>query len=400
MNPWLLDLVLILVLFAHAVHGYRRGFLLTVTEAVGFLAGAALALFLLPSRVETLVPERFAVLRPLFVVAGVLVLAALGQLLVVRLARPFLGGRRPGAARHLDRVLGGLVTAVVATVVVWFVASLLKTVAPAWIRTPIEQSQVLQAVGRVMPETSDRLLTRVITTLDDYGFPRAFSGRGQETINPVDAGDASLVASPAVAAARRSVLRVDASALRCGRDRAFEGTGWVAADDRIVTSAHVVAGAENVTVQTSKGPRRATVIAFDPRRDLAVLSVPGLDAPPLRRGADLRAGVSAVVAGYPLNGPYRLDPARVRGVVSARGLDIYSAAPVERKIYSLRTTIYPGNSGGPLLDAQGAVVGVVFARSVQDATTGYALTLEELAPVLRGASVGQPVGTGGQCAAA
>lgn len=399
MNAWVLDVILLIVLLAHGVHGYRRGFLLTVIETIGFLAGAAAALILLPSRIEQLVPASAAVFRPVAVVAAVLVLATLGQLLAVRLGRPLLTGRRTSPLRHVDRALGAVVTTAVAALVIWFAAGLIQIAAPTWMKTTIAHSRVLQTVDRVMPNTSDRLLTKVITALNDYGFPRAFTGLVEEPIAPVDPGDPELVTTKAVAAAEPSVLRVDASALRCGgRDRTFEGTGWVAADRVVVTNAHVVAGAENVSVRTAGGSKRAAVIAFDHQRDLAVLFVRDLEAPPLRQGADLRSGASAVVAGYPMNGPYRLNPARVRAVLQARGFDIYGSGQVERDVYSLRASIKPGNSGGPLLDAAGRVVGVVFARSLDDESTAYALTLEELRPVLDGAKVGQSVGTGVQCA--
>jgi S1-C subfamily serine protease len=398
-NGLTLDVILLLILAGHALHGYRRGFLLTVTETVGFLAGAGLAVTMLPSRIEQFTPDTMAPFRPVLVVVAVLVLATVGQFLAVRITRPVLGGRQPGPLRHIDRALGGVVTTGVAALVVWFVAGLIQTASPTWMKATIAQSRVLQAVDSVMPSTSDRVLAQVIMTLTDYGFPRAFAGLAQEPITPVDPPDTRVATSAGVAAAKASIVRVDASALRCaGRDRTFEGTGWVAAERTVVTNAHVVAGAENVTVRTSRGKKRATVIAFDPVRDLAVLYVRDLDVPMLRQGTPLRPGASAVVAGFPLNGPYRLDAARVRGIITARGLDIYSTGQVERQIYSLRASIHPGNSGGPLLDGSGKVVGVVFARSVEDSATAYALTLDELRPVLESARPGQAVGTGGQCA--
>ena len=122
------------------------------------------------------------------------------------------------------------------------------------------------------------------------------------------------------------------------------------------------------------------VVVFDPRRDLAVLDVRGLRAPALREGDQLGRGDGAVVAGFPLDGPYRLDPARVRTVLSARGSDIYGAPGTVREVYSLYARVEPGNSGGPLLSRDGRVVGIVFAKSLDDASTGYALTLSEAAP--------------------
>jgi S1-C subfamily serine protease len=141
------------------------------------------------------------------------------------------------------------------------------------------------------------------------------------------------------------------------------------------------------------------VVIFDPRRDLAVLAVPNLAAPALPLGRQLSRGDSAVVAGFPLDGPYRLDAARVRTVLDARGADIYGDPGTVREVYSLFARVQPGNSGGPLLSKTGAVVGIVFAKSLDDESTGYALTLDEAAPVLRkGRNATAAVGTGG-CAA-
>ena len=141
--------------------------------------------------------------------------------------------------------------------------------------------------------------------------------------------------------------------------------------------------------------RPASVVLFDPERDLAVLDVPGLDATPLPRGPALDPGEPAVVAGFPLNGPYDLQAARVRRVIDARGADIYGRPGTNREVYSLRAMVRQGNSGGPLLDTGGRVVGVVFAKSLDDPETGYALTLAEAAPVLRAATAARtPVATG------
>lgn len=163
----------------------------------------------------------------------------------------------------------------------------------------------------------------------------------------------------------------------------------------MVTNAHVVAGASSVVVRESGGTTvdRATLVAFDPERDLAVLDVTDLRAPALKLGQNLAAGDPAYAAGYPGDGPFSISPQRVRDQLTARGTDIYQTGAVERQIYSLRGTIRPGNSGGPLLDQGGQVVGVVFARSTVDPQTGYALTLDELRPVL-GAVGSAPISSG------
>jgi len=202
-----------------------------------------------------------------------------------------------------------------------------------------------------------------------------------------------------VARAAASIVKITGVATSCNRGQ--EGSGWVVAPERVVTNAHVVAGvsSSHVRIQGTGHSYNARVIVFDPKRDLAVLSVPGLPAPALSQGSALRRSDGAVVAGFPLDGPYRLDSARVRDVLSATGADIYGNPGVIRGVYSLYARVEPGNSGGPLLSPSGEVVGIVFAKSLDDDNTGYALTLAETRPVLEAADRSfSPVSTGG-CAA-
>jgi S1-C subfamily serine protease len=226
-----------------------------------------------------------------------------------------------------------------------------------------------------------------------------FEGFGAERILPVAPPDPKALDTRGVRAAAGSIVKITGEARACNRSQ--EGTGWVLARERVVTNAHVVAAVRDPQVRIGGEGRRyaARVVVFDPVRDLAVLAVPGLPAPPLRLGQDLGRGDAAVVAGFPLDGPYRLDSARVREVVTARGEDIYGRRPSTRQVYSLYATVQPGNSGGPLLSASGEVVGVIFAKSLDDDSTGYALTLSESEPVLRkGRTAGEPVSVGA-CAA-
>lgn len=162
-----------------------------------------------------------------------------------------------------------------------------------------------------------------------------------------------------------------------------------------MTNAHVVGGVEDPTVRLGGvGPRLAArVVLYDWERDIAVLDVPGLDAPPLRFSeGDAVSGDDAVIAGFPENGPFDVRPARVRERFQASGPDIYRRGTVSRDVYSLRTTVRPGNSGGPLLTPEGEVFGVIFAKSLDDASTGYALTADEVREtVTRGRAAERPV---------
>jgi S1-C subfamily serine protease len=146
-----------------------------------------------------------------------------------------------------------------------------------------------------------------------------------------------------------------------------------------MTNAHVVAGVRSPTVHVGDRQLDATVVLYDPNRDVAVLDVPGLSARPLVIAGRARTGESAIVIGYPQDGPYRADPARVRGVQEAKGPNIYDSRTVVREIYALRARVRPGNSGGPLVSTRGEVLGVVFAAAADDPQTGYALTAKEVA---------------------
>jgi S1-C subfamily serine protease len=169
--------------------------------------------------------------------------------------------------------------------------------------------------------------------------------------------------------------------------------------ERVLTNAHVVAGVDNPTVQVGGVGTRypAKVVLFDPRRDLAVLSVPGLQAPVLKLAPkNLDSAADALVAGYPRNHGFAAGAARVRSVITAVGEDIYGGPGVTREVYSLYADVQPGNSGGPLFSTDGKIAGVVFARSLDDLKTGYALTVTEIRPdVQAGIEADAPVSTGG-----
>ena len=190
------------------------------------------------------------------------------------------------------------------------------------------------------------------------------------------------------------MFKVTGVAQACSRR--IEGSGFVYAPERVMTNAHVVAGVKNPLVEVDGRTVSARVVVYDPQRDLAVLYVRGLRAAPLAFAGPAPAGSDAVVVGYPQDGPFRADAARVRETQRARGPDIYGASTVVREVYALRALVQPGNSGGPLLDPQGRVLGVVFAAAADDDDTGYALTAAEVSSdAERGRTATTAVGTQG-----
>ena len=208
----------------------------------------------------------------------------------------------------------------------------------------------------------------------------------------------ALASDPEIKQALDSVLHVRAESAQCRQ--AQVGSGWVVSPGRVVTNAHVVAGSDNVTVSVrgTGRERQARIVAYDPARDVAVLDVPGLRAPRLPQGAPLESGDAAALAGFPGDKGLWVGGARVRDVITARGEDVYGRPGVVRDVYSLRAQVRRGASGGPVLDPDGEVVGMVFATSLDDPDTGYALTLGEIRPVLRQGIASSSAVSTGACA--
>jgi S1-C subfamily serine protease len=395
-----IDLLLALVLIGYAVSGYRQGAVVGFLSLAGFLGGGALAMWGLPRLLDrSFTSDGTDLRRLLLLVVGVLVAAALGQAIAVAVGVRLRSRVTARPARVLDALLGAVASVVAVCLMVWLIAAAVRGGPSESLSRAVGQSRIVAGIGEVVPPGTGRVFAGFRSLLDAEGFPRVFEGFGPEIIRPVEPPAAGVLQSAGVREAAASIVKVTGVATAC--DRSQEGSGWVLAPGVVVTNAHVVAGVSQPHVRVGGEGRTydGDVVVFDPVRDLAVIDVDGLSAPALPRADDLERGDGAVVAGFPLNGPYRLDAARVRDVITARGEDIYGRKPSVRQVYSLFARVQPGNSGGPLLDPQGRVVGVVFAKSLDDDSTGYALTMHEAAPVLRaGRTADREVSTGG-CAA-
>lgn len=390
-----LDLVLVLALALYAVSGYRHGLTASAFSLGGLLAGGALGMWTLPPLVRQFGVDGHELGRIAFLVVGVLLLASIGHTIGYALGRKVRRLVRVGPLRWADSVLGAVASVVVVSFCLWFVAGAALGTAFGPTARLIGGSQVLQAIDKAVPADAGRAFSGFSEALDRHGFPRVFEGLQREPITAVAPPQAGTTRGPGVANAASSIVRITGNSRSCHRGQ--EGSGWVVAPQRVVTNAHVVAGMDRVAVQVGgAGPNLiGEVVVFDPQRDLAVVAVPGLRAAPLREGRPMSTSEGAVIAGFPLDGPYRVDAARVRSVITARGEDIYGGSGVTRQVYSLAGRVQPGNSGGPLLSTRGTVVGTIFARSIEDPNTGYALTLEESQPVIDLASTAvRPVSTG------
>ncbi len=372
----LLDVVLLVAALLFGLSGYRQGLVVGLLSFVGFLGGGVLGAKLAPAVADV---EFVANLpRALVGLAVVFLGASLGQLLATlvggELRRRLVWDR----ARALDAAGGAVVSVIGLLLVAWLVGRAVASSPYPTLATQVRQSVVINAVDDLVPNSGRRFFSSFRSLIDERGFPEVFEDLRRPAGENVDPPDPALASSGAVQTVRPSVLKITGVAESCSRR--IEGTGFVYAPGRVMTNAHVVAGVEEPLVEVGDRELPAKVVLFDPGRDLAVLAVEGLNRPSLAFAAEpAEPGDNAIVVGYPQDGPFRPDAARISGSQDARGPDIYQEQIVVREVYSLKGLVRPGNSGGPLIDPQGRVLGVIFAAAADDPSIGYALTADEVA---------------------
>jgi S1-C subfamily serine protease len=372
---WLIvGIVLLLALF-----GWAQGFVAGALALAGFAAGAWIG-----TRVGPLVLHdgRSSPWSPAFGLIGALVAGAVfaigfegvGARLRVFVRGPFL--------KAADGMLGALLTACVGLGIAWVLGAL-ALANGGQPRQEVQRSAILRRLNAVVPPSSG--LIEALARLDP--FPR-IDGPEARVAPPT----AAIAQAAGVRSAQASVVKVLGSACGLG----IEGSGWVAAPGLVVTNAHVVAGQHDTRVlERGRQPGTdARVVAFDPRNDVAVLRVPGLDAPALTIVADPRSGTSAAILGFPGNGPYDVRAARLGQTREVITQDAYGNGPVKRSLTSLRGAVRSGNSGGPVVDARGRVLATVFAATTSGPRGGFAVPNAIVRATLTRARASGAVSTG------
>jgi len=376
----LLDVVLLVLVAAFAVAGYRQGFIIGVLSLAGFLAGVIGGAYIAPGISQTLAHSQtmqaFLAILVVFAAAviGMLIASAIGVAVRSRLVN------RP--ATVVDSLGGAVVNVIAVLTVAWLIASLVGNAARfPGIARQVHNSAVLRAVDAVMPHTMEFLpvFPGLRTMLSNGLTETVFSDFGDETDPNLPVTSRAVLRWPALRRDEASIVKVTGIAPSCSLR--IEGSGFVISPQHVLTNAHVVAGVtDGPTVLTIEGQTlSATVVLYDPERDIAVLYVPGLTARPLQFAGPAKQGTSAVAAGYPLNHGLTMVPATIAQSETADGTNIYGGQGVPREIYPMKAVIRPGNSGGPLLSKNGRVYGVVFAASTDFQNVGYALTASEVA---------------------
>jgi S1-C subfamily serine protease len=358
------------------VGGYRMGFLARVASWIGLALGIYGA-----TRLAPVVLDHYRSGQP----ESRLVLA-LGVFLVLSMAGASLGAVAGSSLRSLippgtglrqaDRVAGGAVGALGALVLAWLLVPVLAEV-PGVLSETARSSAIARNLDRYGP-AAPQALQDLRRQVSDANFPEVFSRLGP---SPSAGPPPAEVALPPPVRTRVAASTVKVSGTACGR--VLSGSGFSPAADTIVTNAHVVAGVDRPSVLRTDGRRiQATVVVFDPNRDLAVLRVNGLGEDPLPIGTP-DVGDEGAVFGHP-RGQDQLAviPARVESKVNAQGLDLYGDRPIRREVLILAAALEPGDSGGALVDTAGNVIGVAFAVAPDKPATSFALSSAELKAVL------------------
>jgi hypothetical protein len=380
-----LDWIIVALVALFGVIGSRRGFIVGALSLVGLIAGAIVGARIGPLLLPDGSRSPYA---PLFALAGALLLGGLLASGLERLGARLRSGLWIPGLGMLDGALGAVLSMAIALGLAWLAgAVVLQTPGLRDLRRDVQRSFLLSQLNAVLPPSGP--LLNALARFDPL-----------PSINGPDAGVAppsrAVLRAPGVRAAAPSVVRILGNACGLG----VEGSGWVAGDGLVVTNAHVVAGEHDTVVQAPGDPagsRDATLVHLDVRDDVAVLRVPGLGAPALALASDPAAGTAGAVLGYPLNGPFDVEAARIGATRVVLTQDAYGRGPVRRTITPLRGHVRSGNSGGPVVDARGHVLTTVFAATTGSPPAprgGYGVANAVVAGAIGAARTSGPVSSG------
>ncbi|GAA4236487.1 MarP family serine protease [Streptosporangium album] len=378
MSGDLLDLILIALMVAFAVSGYRQGFIIGALSFVGFVGGGLLGMFIAPPIAAALVDGDTE--RALLAIVIVFLTATIGQFASSTIGAVVRSHVTWEPAKVVDAVGGTFASAFSVLIIAWLIGSLLTSSQFTLLSEQVSKSLLIGTVDQTMPKAAKDLQKPFKDFIDTSGFPRVFDAIGGGQFVEVAPPDQSVPKGAQLTRARRGIVKVQGVATSCRRH--IEGTGFVYSQNKIMTNAHVVAGVDQDLQVTDylNNTHAAKVVLYNPDRDIAILHVPGLNLPVLRFDGSAKRGDNAIVAGFPHDKGFTMAPARIRLQQRAKGPDIYDRKTVVRGIYSIRGDVRQGNSGGPLLTTDGRVYGVVFAAATDRVETGFVLTAAEVAP--------------------
>ena len=387
------DVALTVSVIVAVTNGWRVGIIRGITGLIGLIAGAWLALQLIPAFANVFNPG--IGLRIFGGIAVIVTLAMLGQSIGFAFGSMIRATLSWTPIRLTDSLFGSGFRVLSWALVVWLSASVIALLPDSGLSRQVRGSLIVQEIDGLAPTVADQATAALRRVLRNTSFPQVFAGIAPTPVATVAAPDALAVQAPAVVDALDSVVEVLGVARQC--EQRMAGTGFFFTGNRIMTNAHVVAGADEIRVRPfgDSAQYRARVVLFDPELDVAVLVVRGVRGTPLSFDPEAAIGEDAVVPGFTGGDPMSPDAARIADRLIARGHDIYGAGRVDREIYVLRSQVAPGDSGAPLLNLRGQVIGVIFAAGTDSDDVGYALTATAVSEAARtGERAIETVGTG------
>lgn len=383
----ILDVLIVLFVISAVFRGREIGFVQQLLSTVGFFGGLLLGAWLQPHTVALAHGEINRTIVTLITTLGLAFLfLTIGEYFGALLKRRLKMGR----ADRVDNGLGAIVSVLTVLIAVWLSAAVMKSLPFPGLQEEVRSSRIASTLNRNLPYAPN-IIAGIGHLIDPNGFPQVFSGGEPTPPERINLPSSSALRA-AVTKDRASVVKIIGQG--CGG--IVDGSGFVVGDDMVVTNAHVVAGIKRQYVQDSGGTHSATTIWFDPTLDLAILRVSNLAGDTLLVNQNLvPRNTAAAVLGYPGGGGFTANPASVLNQFTAAGRDIYGRGHSERSVYEIAGDVEQGNSGGPLVTADGTVIGVIFAKSTTYDNVGYALTMDQIVPAIRQASAqGGSVSTG------
>lgn len=385
------DIIIILLCITALMRGAERGLVRSISSTIGLLAGFFLGSFIQGKLIHLASsPANKAILSLFIILTLVMVFATIGeyagQYLKEKIDRLQLRG-----IATADKLLGSLTGGATLLLIIWLAASIFSSAPlPGELQRQIKNSAVLAGLNNNLPPAPN-VVASIGHLIDPNGFPEVFTGlepRIDTTAKIPSIGELD----SAVQATRTSVVKIEGEG--CGG--ISSGSGFVADDGLVITNAHVIAGVKQPYIIDANGQHRAQVLWFDYNLDMAVMRTADLAGRALAIRADIAANnTPAAALGFPGGGEFSAQPAMVLDSFNAVGRNIYNQQTTEREVYSVKSDIEPGNSGGPLIDQDGAVIGLVFAKSTNYDQVGYALTMDAiLAGLNQAKDRNQTVGTG------
>ncbi len=382
----IVDLLIIAFAISAFFRGREIGFVQQSLSTIGFFGGLFLGAALQPQTIQLVHGQLNRSLISLVTTLGTAFLClTIGEIIGITLKKKLPLGK----LNSLDNSFGGILSVVSILIAVWLSAGVVRSLPYAGVQQQFDESKIVRNLESHLPYAPN-IIASLGQLIDPNGFPQVFSG-GEPTPPPVINLPSRSQLAAAVNRDRASVVKIVGRG--CGG--VVDGSGFVAGNGLVVTNAHVVAGISHPFVQDTNGSHSATVIWFDPDLDLAILRTNNLAGEPLvTQAAEVPAGTAAATLGYPGGGGFTANPAAVLDAFTANGRNIYGNGDVERRVYEIASDVEPGNSGGPLIAADGTVIGVVFAKSTNHNNVGYTLTMQPvIAAINRAAAQNTAVST-------